>query len=372
MQALLSNVAPRFGWCARREPVNVSGGVDSTAFQQLREHCERGSTARELVVARVELVATRWCGLKADAIALSEVDLREADLSGSEWVECRMSDVRLDRASLRGAILRLCTLEGVRASEADLREVKLENSVAAGIVLDRARLGGASLIDSDLTRASLRGADLQQVDASGADLRGADLRGADLRGAVLVDVDLRGADLTGARLEGADLDGADLRGAILDEGGEALRSEAEGPQGSAAESPPAMPPPFAELVQALAPTLVDILKRGQQRGALDEAALARIVDDVRKVGVSRFDPALSLLSQGGPLEQVLKRVNETGLTPLFAALREGGREPPPAVAQMLRSMLADAALGPGATAEDLAVYLVKQLQSSISPSDSTH
>lgn len=315
-------------------------------------------------MARVDLAATRWQGLKADAIALTDVDLREADLSESEWVECRLSDVRLERASVRGAVWRLCTLDGVRASDADLRGAKLENVVATGIALDRARLEGGSLIDSDLTRASLRGADLRRVDASGATLRGADLRGADLRGTVLIDADLRGADLTGAQLDGADLDGADLRGAIRDDDGEEAA-------GSNAEPEPVAPPAIAELVQAMAPTVVDILQRGQRRGVLDEAAVARIAGDVRKMVGSSLDPAHSFLSEGGPMSQILKRVNETGLAPLLAGLRQGGDDPPPAVAAMLRSMMSDAALGPDATAEDLAVYLVKQLQSSIAPRDPT-
>jgi hypothetical protein len=132
-----------------------------------------------------------------------------------------------------------------------------------------------------------------------------------------------------------------------------------------------MPPAFAELVQALAPTVVDILRRGSRQGVLDEEAFTRLAADVRELGISSPEPGLSFLADGHPMGQILKRVNETGVASLLASLSSGGDAPPPAVAQLIESLMRDAALGPGATAEDLALHLAKQLRVSPPSTDST-
>lgn len=75
-----------------------------------------------------------------------------------------------------------------------------------------ADLSGVDFVDTDLREADLRGADLSGASLVDADLRDADLTGADLTGANLTDADLRGADLTDTALSGANLTDADLRG----------------------------------------------------------------------------------------------------------------------------------------------------------------
>ena len=139
--------------------------------------------------------------------------------------------------------------------------------------------------------------------------------------------------------------------------------------------------PFAELVEQLAPSVVELLERGTQRGVLEERDFARIVQDMGQLGVSGLDAgsgrageAGPLFAKGSPLAQVLERVSEVGVGPLLAAMSEqgggapgtgSGETPPPAVAQLIRSLMGDAKLAPGATAEDLAAHLVKQMQSSV-------
>lgn len=328
------------------------------------------------------LAAADLTSLHADAVRLTQLDLREATLSHSEWVECTLSDVRLDRSVGRELIMRMCTLDNVRAIEADWYGAKLENSRALALVLDHAVLRGGSLIDSELTRASMVEADLRDVDASGAILRGADLRGADLRGASLVEADLRGADLRNCDLEGADLDGADLRGAILDEVVRAsAASEPTAPAAPSSTSGPAVKlgGPFAELVERLAPSVVELLELGTRRGVLEERDFARLVEDMGRLGISGLDAgtgragdAASLFAKGSPLAQVLERVSEVGIGPLVAAVSDrrgdapGSDEtPPPAVARLIHSLMGDAKLAQGATAEDLAAHLIKQVQNSV-------
>lgn len=93
-------------------------------------------------------------------------------------------------------------LERVLLSRANLVEARLVNAYARKAVLDHA----------DLTRANLRRANLTEVD-----LTDANLAGADLEGSILSEAVLRGTNLTGASL--GDHDPAELaaRGAILDD-----------------------------------------------------------------------------------------------------------------------------------------------------------
>jgi hypothetical protein len=71
-----------------------------------------------------------------------------------------------------------------------------------------ARLGGANLIDADLSRVKLKGANLRRASLIKArcfdtDFRHADLSGADLSEALLAGADLRGATMGDARLTNA-------------------------------------------------------------------------------------------------------------------------------------------------------------------------
>jgi len=94
----------------------------------------------------------------------------------------------------------------------------------ARVLLYRAQLSKANLVNSDLSGAVLVGANLENADLSCnlsesrtldqcSDLSGTDLRGVDLWGADLSGANLWGANLWGADLWGANLSGADLRGA---------------------------------------------------------------------------------------------------------------------------------------------------------------
>lgn len=327
--------------------------VGTPVDDELREVRERGVVLRNREIVGELLRSVDLAGLRADGLILRDVDLRGATLREVEWLNCTLRDVRMDGSNGRGAVVRLCNFQRVHAAESDWSGAKLEDCDAQGLVLDGATLQGASLMETDLTRASLRGADLRDVDASGAVLRGADLQNADLRGASFQDADLRGADLRGAKLDDADLDGADLRGALLD--GEDAEAEEE-----SAEDPDAMPLPFGDMLGAVTPLVVDILRRGNQRGVIEPATLERLLGEIGNMGA---DPTVPL---DGPLLQVLTRVSTTGVGPLLASLRERGDQPPPDVANLIKTLMGDAKLGAEATAEDLVVHLLQQLQTPVS------
>lgn len=335
------------------------GPVTDSILEELRGLRQRGMTLRDRIIEDAQLRGADLTGLRADRLTLREVDLRSATLRDVQWLDCRLEHVRLGGVVGRGAIMRMCVFDDVRAADGDLAGAKLEDCQALGIVLDRATLAGGSLVDTDLTRATLREANLRDVDASGATLRGADLRDADLRGASLVDVDLRGADLRGGLLEDADLDGADLSGAILD-GADEGATDAEGAEN-------AMPPPVADLVDAVGPLVVDVLRQGKQRGIVDEATVTRMITELGALGVPTSDATQAPTALSAPLLQILQRSSTTGIGRLIAALQHGGGQPPPEVAQLIRALADDANLGPDANADDLVQHLTGLLRSLVVP-----
>ncbi len=78
---------------------------------------------------------------------------------------------------------------------ADLSHSRFDDSILRGIVLQGATFEGASLVDTDLSRADLRGASFKNAFLNGANfnraqLAGADFTGAELSGTLLTEVDL--------------------------------------------------------------------------------------------------------------------------------------------------------------------------------------
>jgi len=97
----------------------------------------------------------------------------------------------------------------------DLRGADLGGTDSSGVDLNAAYLGNAKLNGAKLSKADLSGADLSHVDLSGADLSGAILIGADLSGATLSEATLNGATLVEATLVEVDLSRAILIGVDL-------------------------------------------------------------------------------------------------------------------------------------------------------------
>ena len=89
--------------------------------------------------------------------------------------------------------------------------VDLRGADLSGTNLSWADLRGADLSGTNLSWADLRGADLSGTNLSGTNLSWADLSGTNLSGTNLSWADLRGADLRGANLSDADLRGANLK-----------------------------------------------------------------------------------------------------------------------------------------------------------------
>lgn len=119
----------------------------------------------------------------------------------------------LSRCYLRRANLREVKLLRCPMHQVDLGESNLRNAVLNDVNLDTAFLGysdmrGASIIQSDLTRARL-----VHVKAHGTNFRGSIFRKAAFNGALLRGADFRDCKLHDCNFDGADLGGADLRNA---------------------------------------------------------------------------------------------------------------------------------------------------------------
>jgi hypothetical protein len=98
---------------------------------------------------------------------------------------------------------------------ADLRRVNLGHVALGEVYLRMADLTGANLVFADLSGAHLADARLQDADMGRVNLRGAELNYADLSGAHLREANLHGANLQYVRLTGTRLHGADLGHAVL-------------------------------------------------------------------------------------------------------------------------------------------------------------
>jgi uncharacterized protein YjbI with pentapeptide repeats len=130
------------------------------------------------VQAAMTVLGRRPFGLDKEALNLTDVDLRRAELGN---------------ANLQRAKLHRCGLQRIILHRADLQEVELP----------RALLQGADLTNANLQNAVLRRADLRDADLGGANLGDADLEHCDFRGAILGGVDLRGARFADARFQAA-------------------------------------------------------------------------------------------------------------------------------------------------------------------------
>ncbi|MEM7127805.1 MAG: pentapeptide repeat-containing protein [Chloroflexota bacterium] len=156
---------------------------------------------------------------------LSEANLRSADLSGASMRQASLKEANLREANLIGADLREANLIDATLTTADLRGANLGQVNLTRVDLTQIKLTGVRLTQATLVGSDLNGINLDGVDLFAADLRGAVLHSARLKGAILSTADLSGADIRDGQLNGAwlnradlsgtNLQGADLSGAVL-------------------------------------------------------------------------------------------------------------------------------------------------------------
>lgn len=133
------------------------------------------------------------------------LDLRSADLRGTDLAELDLSGAKLHCTFLQGAVLIKAQLQG-----ALLGAVRLQGGTLRQTQLHGANIEGVRLQAADLTGAQLQGADIEDIQ-----LQGARLGETQLQGAVLLEAHLQGAHLGSAQLQGVHLGEVRLQGAFL-------------------------------------------------------------------------------------------------------------------------------------------------------------
>ena len=138
-----------------------------------------------------------------------------AQLGGMEIRESVVEGLRLTDVEVRD-----CDLSGLVADGASLTRVRFVGCRLTGLVLSAARLNDVSFEDCHADLINFRMARLQRIR-----LAGTRCRQADLLDAQVADLSTEGADLHGATFEQARISVADLRGADLEDirGASALR-----------------------------------------------------------------------------------------------------------------------------------------------------
>ena len=136
--------------------------------------------------------------------------LRKAELQGAKLVNTDLNGSDLEGSNLSGADLTRASVDRVRLSGADLSRAKLVQLSGYRAKFTKAKLAGA-----DLTKAELARAVFVDADFTGANLSKAEMQRASLEGAVLSGVNLTGADLARANLVKTQVAGAQLAGARI-------------------------------------------------------------------------------------------------------------------------------------------------------------
>ena len=153
------------------------------------------------------------------AAQVAGAEIRESALEG-----IRLSSARADSLRLTDVVVRDCDLSGMVADGASFTRVRFVGCRLTGLVLSDARLTDVSFEDCHADLINLRMARLQRVRLSATRCRQADFLEARVADLSTDGVDLRGATLDRAQFSAADLRGSDLedvhgatalRGAII-------------------------------------------------------------------------------------------------------------------------------------------------------------
>ncbi|NUQ23087.1 MAG: toll/interleukin-1 receptor domain-containing protein [Saprospiraceae bacterium] len=152
----------------------------------------------------------------------ANIDLSEADLSGTILHRANLTKSNLSDTNLNGALLSMADLSHSCLNGSNLSDSSLLDANLFGANLSRAQMGSATLVRADLTDTNLTDSYLTLADLSNAilcraDLSRSDLQAARLSGANLTDAILSEANLSGACLTGTKLENANFRGTLLDQ-----------------------------------------------------------------------------------------------------------------------------------------------------------
>lgn len=125
-----------------------------------------------------------------------EIDLRDADFSGTDLSYINLSGANLIHVNLSYANLRSANLDNADLSYADLRFIQLNNTYLYKANFSYSNLSFANIDNSNLSYANLTAADLLSANLYGANLSSANLNTARLIGTNLTNAKLNYTNLT--------------------------------------------------------------------------------------------------------------------------------------------------------------------------------
>ncbi len=144
-------------------------------------------------------------GERFEGVLFVDVDLTEAQATGTVFDECTFRGVRFNVSRHLEVAFTNCTFVRCGFFDAELTGCKL-----TGSLFDGCDFGPVRVVRGDWSFVGLPGADLRAVSFTGVRMRECDLTSSWLEGGTLRDCDLSGTSWHGARLGGCDLRGSDL------------------------------------------------------------------------------------------------------------------------------------------------------------------
>jgi uncharacterized protein YjbI with pentapeptide repeats len=151
----------------------------------------------------------------AEGLRFEGVDLTGADLTAASFSECVLDGVVLERAQLRAAAVVESRLErldvpGLSAPRSRWRSIELASSRLGSAELYESTFEQVRISDCKLGYVNLRGATLRDVLFERCTIDELDLGGATGSRVAFTDCDVRSLEVPGARIQDLDLRGAEL------------------------------------------------------------------------------------------------------------------------------------------------------------------
>lgn len=175
------------------------------------------------LIASPDLPELTSCTLPAggegDALELSGVRVEHTDgpvtastvsIEESELLGVRLEAGRAPGLVLSDVILRDCDLSNVEARQGWLRRTEIHRSRLVGFALDEGRLQDLRVIDSSLSLASFAHSSLQRIVFERVDFREASFIGATLKQVVFADCDLASVDFRDCKVSDCAIRGSSL------------------------------------------------------------------------------------------------------------------------------------------------------------------
>jgi uncharacterized protein YjbI with pentapeptide repeats len=199
---------------ARLEQTKMQGAtLDETSLidAHLRRVDARGLSGERLQLLKMTIEEVDFGGAKLAETVFLQLDLRGTNFAGADlttctFLGCDLREVVFNQATMRNArFVESCRLGGAKLIEADLTGANLRGCSLAGADLRRATLDEAALAECDLSKAKLYQAVARGTRFDVSDMRGADLMSANLMHASFARATIYGVDFRGANLYGTDM-----------------------------------------------------------------------------------------------------------------------------------------------------------------------